>query len=173
MIVAGILIALGLWKVFDGGDAADTAPLAGTPASKETPTEADRSRAVEPKAAQEPPSLPAVLPAGSVEAVQKASSAGIAAADSPPPASSAASSETTPSTRSVVVKLSPPEATLYYRGKAVGTSGVVVELESGKRRAYEVAARGYVTRRLVLDGSTTEVSLVLRPDAAAPPSVRP
>jgi len=166
MIVAGILLALGLWKMLDAGDAADTAPLAGAPASKEAPTETDRS---EPKAAQERPSLPTVLPAGTVEAVQKASSAGIAASGSPAPASS----EATPTVRSVVVKLSPPEATLYYRGKAVGTSGVVVELESGKRRAYEVAARGYVTRRLVLDGSAAEVSLVLRPDPAAPPSVRP
>lgn len=67
----------------------------------------------------------------------------------------------------------PPGARLFWRGKAVGTTPFVLELQPGEKHAYELGMPGYVTRRVVLDGSKREISIGLRPDPAAPPSPKP
>jgi len=67
------------------------------------------------------------------------------------------------------VKLTPPDARLFYKGKSVGKSPVRIELKPGeKKRSFEVGRPGYVTRRLVIDGSEPELSIGLRPDPNAP-----
>ena len=68
----------------------------------------------------------------------------------------------------VVVTLNPPDARLFYKGKSVGKSPIRIELKPGeKKRSFEVGRPGYVTRRLVVDGSEAEISIGLRPDPSA------
>jgi hypothetical protein len=61
------------------------------------------------------------------------------------------------------VKISPPQAKLWRKGKAVGSSPVTIELAPGEKRAYEVGMPGWVTRRLVVDGSKPEIFIGLKP----------
>jgi hypothetical protein len=105
--------------------------------------------AAEPKASATPSPAPAVSGA--------ATSAVASAAPTP--------SESAPAegTRVVVVKISPPQAKLWRKGKAVGSSPVTIELAPGEKRAYEVGAPGWVTRKLVVDGSKPEISIGLKP----------
>jgi hypothetical protein len=68
--------------------------------------------------------------------------------------------------RVVIVKLAPADARLFYKGKSVGKSPVRVELAPGeKKRSFEVGAPGFVTRRLVVDGSQPEMWIGLRPES--------
>jgi hypothetical protein len=41
----------------------------------------------------------------------------------------------------------------------------VVQLKRGERHAYEVGLPGHITRKLVLDGTKTELTVGLREDA--------
>jgi hypothetical protein len=71
--------------------------------------------------------------------------------------------------RVVTVHLMPPDARLFYKGKSVGKTPVRVELAPGeKKRSFEVGRPGFVTRRLVVDGSQPEMWIGLRPESAAP-----
>lgn len=104
------------------------------------------------KPAAAPPAEPSAAPA----APEPAASA--------PPADSAAATEKPPGTRIVVVKLSPPGARLFRKGKPVGSSPVTIELgPDEKRRSFEVGMPGYVTRKLVVDGSKPEIFIGLKP----------
>jgi hypothetical protein len=72
--------------------------------------------------------------------------------------------------RVVIVKLMPPDARLFYKGKSVGKSPVRIELKPGEtKRSFEAGRPGYVTRRIVIDGTEPELSVGLRPDPDATP----
>jgi hypothetical protein len=74
----------------------------------------------------------------------------------------------------VVISVRPPQARIFYRGKEVGRAPVTVEIEPGKRRSFEVGAPGFMTRKVVIDGSKAEVLVGLRPtDAAAAVPAQP
>ncbi len=93
-----------------------------------------------------------------------------AAAQAPAAAAPTAAAPSAEGTRVVMVTLMPPDARLFYKGKSVGKSPVRIELAPGeKKRSFEVGRPGYVTRRLVVDGSQPEVSIGLRPESGAPP----
>lgn len=90
----------------------------------------------------------------------------LSAAPSPAPSGSAegADSAKPPGTRIVVVKLSPPGARLFRKGKPVGSSPVTIELgPDEKKRSFEVGMPGYLTRKLVVDGSKPEIFIGLKP----------
>ncbi len=70
--------------------------------------------------------------------------------------------------RRVSLVTDPPGARLFWKGKEVGTTPFVVELPAGQRRSYELGLPGHVTRKLVIDGSKTQLSIGMRPDSAAP-----
>jgi hypothetical protein len=102
-----------------------------------------------------PPTEPSAAPA-------EPSAAASAAPEPSPPASAA--SEKPPGTRIVVVKLSPPGARLFRKGKPVGSSPVTIELgPDEKKRSFEVGMPGYLTRKLVVDGSKPEIFIGLKP----------
>jgi hypothetical protein len=61
---------------------------------------------------------------------------------------------------------------LFWHGKAVGTCPFVLELQPGEKHAYELGMPGYVTRKVVLDGSKREISIGLRPEPASPASAK-
>jgi len=52
-------------------------------------------------------------------------------------------------------------AKFFRNGKQVGMNSVIVELAPGERRAFEVNLPGYVSRKVVVDGSRAEVVVYL------------
>ena len=56
----------------------------------------------------------------------------------------------------------PEGARIYHRGREPGKLPLVVELEPGEKRVYEVSKPGYAVRRLTVDGSKPEVKVRLR-----------
>ncbi len=69
-----------------------------------------------------------------------------------------------PGTQVITVNTKPEGARLYYKGKEVGTTPLKVELAPGEKRSYEVFLRGHLTRKLVVDGSKSEVVIGMRPE---------
>jgi hypothetical protein len=133
--------------------------------------------------APEPAPAPEPVASAAPSAATPSSEPAVASAEKPPqpaPEKPAASAEPAPpavdtgaqsaeGARVVIVKLSPPDAQLFYKGKSVGKSPVRVELAPGeKKRSFEVGRPGWVTRKLTVDGSEPEIFIGLRPDSAAP-----
>jgi hypothetical protein len=106
-------------------------------------------------AAPTEPGLDAKAPSGSAASAVAATSA----AAPPPSASVAGASETT----RINVDSVPPGARLFWRGKEVGTTPFTLEIPAGARRSYELGKPGFVTRRVVVDGSKSEISIGLKP----------
>jgi serine/threonine-protein kinase len=61
----------------------------------------------------------------------------------------------------------PPGARLFWKGKAIGTTPFVLELAPGEKHAYEMGLTGYNTRKVVIDGTKTDISVGLKPEAGA------
>jgi hypothetical protein len=149
--------------------------------SSELPAPAAPSAAaaeVAPQAAQAPPTAPAA-PAAATSAAAADSSAVVgsaaavpgsaaAAPTSAPTDSAAAANAEAPAagTITVTVNTVPPKARFYHFGKEVGVAPFVVQLKPGERHAYEVGLPGHVTRKLVLDGTKTEITIGLRDDGS-------
>jgi hypothetical protein len=124
---------------------------------------------------QEARGVPAPTPTIEASALQTASAAPVPEASAPPatPVPSASATPDAPApaaegSRVVTVNMMPPDARLFWKGKSLGKSPVRIELAPGEKRRYEVGRPGYVTRRLVVDGSQSEVFIGLRPDPSAP-----
>ena len=64
--------------------------------------------------------------------------------------------------RSVTLDSVPPKARFYHFGKEVGTAPFVLQFKPGERHAYEVGLPGYITRKVVVDGSKPEITVGLR-----------
>ncbi len=100
-------------------------------------------------------------------AVQGAAPAGARA-----PATSAAPAAPGAAIR-INVDSDPPGARLFWKGKEQGTTPFVLELQPGERHAYELGLPGYTTRKVVIDGSKTDISIGLRPDPTATSGASP
>ncbi len=143
-----------------------------------------------PKAPDVPEGAASVLdapmpPASAAEAVQPPASA----AETPAPVASAAGSAEEPSepappaakpgSRSVVIEVVPWDAKVLLAGVAQPGPPFVVTIPQGKRIAFEVARRGFIPRRVVVDGSEPKLSVgLIRPrgarvEVAPPPAARP
>jgi hypothetical protein len=59
-------------------------------------------------------------------------------------------------------------AKFYRYGKQVGMNSVMVELAPGEKRAFEVDLQGYVPRKVIVDGSRSEVVVILPRISEAP-----
>jgi hypothetical protein len=70
-------------------------------------------------------------------------------------------SGTSEKARRVTIKVLPVDAKVVYRGVKHPGPPYEVEVPIGKRIALEVARKGFVTRRLVIDGSEPQVSVAL------------
>lgn len=184
LIVAAAALALAaVWLLTQR----DAPPMSQAPAQSPTPRSqlepaapnapgprvVEPAPAAEPRAALDEPSSAAAQAAPQQSAPTPTADTPAAAAPAPSAAPSAsddaASASNATGKVTVVVKVRPPEARLYHRGKEVGMSPVSIELAPGEKRAFEVGKRGYITRRLVLDGTQTNVFIGLRPDPAASP----
>ncbi len=134
-------------------------------------TEQASPRQVEAAAPQTPSAITAVpeLPSGAravatpAPAPEQASSA----ADDEdtlartPPQRQGADRTASPGTRRVVLEVAPSDAKVAWGGRRHPGPPFEFEIPKGKRVAVEVARRGFITRRVVLDGSKPTVSVGL------------
>ena len=134
----------------DDGDDGDLEPNTGT-APGPTPTEPD------PLDAKAKAKAGDATPAPSAAAPQPSAAAAASAA----PAASAGAIR-------INVDSDPPGARLFWKGKEVGTTPFVLEFQPGERHAYELGLPGYTTRKVVIDGSKTDIRIGLRPTPTAP-----
>lgn len=67
--------------------------------------------------------------------------------------------------RKVLVQSDPPGARLFWRGKEVGTTPFTLELQPGEKHSYEMGLPGHVTRKVVIDGSKSEISIGMKPES--------
>ncbi len=164
VIAALIMGARWYYKSIEASAPPAAPPVAEAPARLPDTTPAE---AAKPPATEQAEPAPAPSAAASVAAV-----AADAPAPEPAPSASAApaasaaleaGSTTADGKRVVIVKLSPSHARLYRKGKPVGSSPVTLELAPGEKRSFEVGAPGWVTRRLVVDGSKPEIFIGLKP----------
>jgi hypothetical protein len=144
-------------KMDDGGDDDDDDdPNTGLdPEPDPTPPEPDPLKAAAAPANAAPPAEVAPAP----------SAADTAAAPTPAPSAG--------STLHINVTSEPPGARMFWKGKEVGTTPFVLELQPGEKHAYEMGLPGYTTRKVVIDGSKTDISIGMRPDRAAPAGAKP
>ena len=155
-----VLVLGGRWAFLRQRPSDDTktpAPAAPTGVQVVPPTEQAAAGPAAPS--------PAATETGAAEPDQPATPAASASAEPAPATSAEPGSAARPEgTRVVIVKLSPPEARLYRKGKSVGSSPVTIELgPNEKKRSFEVGMPGYVTRKLVVDGSKPEIFIGLKP----------
>jgi hypothetical protein len=68
----------------------------------------------------------------------------------------------------VKINITPEGSKLTLKGEEVGKTPMTVEIARGERRVYEVVNKGYYPRRLVIDGTKTEISYGLKPVEAPP-----
>jgi hypothetical protein len=121
-----------------------------------------------------PPAPSALSPAGADTATAHEPAASATAADFPvAPAAPAASASAVPASAGVgeppvpgslqvTITTVPPKAKFFHFGKEVGTSPFVIDLPPGEKRAYEVWLPGHITRKVLVDGSKSEMTLGLR-----------
>jgi hypothetical protein len=62
---------------------------------------------------------------------------------------------------------------MFWRGKEVGTTPFTLELKPGEKHSYEMGLPGYVTRKVVVDGSKSEISIGMKPESGAATGARP
>lgn len=116
-----------------------SAPVRSTPPAPESPSASPSALAT-----VEPPTDETAAPVASVAE----------------PAASAEPASTGETVR-VLVRSAVSGAKFYRYGKQVGLNSVVVELSPGEKRAFEVDLPGYVSRKVVVDGSRSEVVVIL------------
>lgn len=93
------------------------------------------------------------------------------APSAPLPVTSAAVVGDTPAGTLVPVRIQsdPPGARMFRKGKEVGTTPFTLEFPAGERFSYELGLPGYITRKVVIDGSKSEITIGMRPEAATAP----
>lgn len=138
-------------------------PATTTPSSLVESSPATRpaaSPASEPAAAASPVArLEESIPAASAETSAGSSAPAPSAAEAMEGASGepAHAGNTVP----VLVRASVSGARFYRHGKQVGMNSVIVDLAPGEKRAFEVDLPGYVSRKVIVDGSSSEVVVIL------------
>jgi hypothetical protein len=167
-LVIAALIMGGRWYLQSRAQKAAAEKAERTPATAPTTTDTPRAIALAPSAVAVPqvdetPSPSATAAAPEATATDAPSAPAASAAD-PSAATASPSAERAPGSRIVVVKISPPGARLFRKGKPVGSSPVTIELAPGEKRSFEVGMPGWVTRRLVVDGTKPEIFIGLKPE---------
>lgn len=91
----------------------------------------------------------------------------------PAEAAPAPSAATAAGAVAVRVDSDPPGARMFWRGKEVGTTPFTLELQPGEKHSYELGLPGYVTRKVVIDGTKSEISIGMKPESGAPTGASP
>ncbi|HET9934727.1 MAG TPA: hypothetical protein VFQ35_28675 [Polyangiaceae bacterium] len=143
-------------------------PVAEAPSAHVANAEPKPEGKAEPAKSEAKEELPKPEPAKPEQPSAAPASAAVVEAPKAEAETTATASPASTGNISVLIRVKPPQARIFYRGKEVGKPPVTVEIEPGKRRAYEVSLPGFMTRKVVVDGSETELSIGLRPDPSAP-----
>jgi hypothetical protein len=85
----------------------------------------------------------------------------VAAAQPAEPEGKLAASATSSTVTRVLVKMTPTDAKLTYRGVAVAGPPYYVEVPKGKKMHLEASRKGYVTRKVTVDWNKPEVNVGL------------
>ncbi len=136
-----------------GGPHGRSAEARGTEARSARPGFVRLEALEEPSAAAEKSAEAAPTPAPSASAAEPAKEP--TAEESKPVAAEG--------TKTISVVTRPPGARLFERGKEVGTTPLTLELAPGEKRKFEVGLPGHTTRKLIVDGTKTEIYLGMRP----------
>jgi hypothetical protein len=137
------------------------APAAASPSAPSAQIEPVHEPAASATAVDLQAALPAPVDAPAASAEPAASAVPAASAE---PAASAAPALEQPAagTQRITITTVPPKARFFHFGKQVGTAPFVIDLPAGEKRAYEVWLPKHITRKLLVDGSKTEISIGLR-----------
>jgi len=163
LVIAALILGGRLY--FRSGHAtAPDAPAAEPPSTPVAPAPSEAVPQAAPEQAAAPSATTAAPEASAAASAAPTAEAAPSAAASANGAPSTSASAAPDGTRVVIVKISPPGARLFHKGKPVGASPVTIELAPGEKRAYEVGMPGWVTRRLVVDGSKPEMFIGLKPE---------
>lgn len=116
-----------------------------------------------------PPEPDPLKAKGATPSTPSSAAPSAAVPSTPAPASTAPAAAAAPAGASggairINVESDPPGARMFWKGKEVGTTPFVLELQPGEKHAYELGKPGFTTRKVVIDGSKTEISIGLRPD---------
>jgi hypothetical protein len=136
------------------GAAGLTVPAAAQPAPQPAPEKSIEASAATPTQAE--PAVPEPEPAADAKPAE--------AQPSPTPSAEPAAA-VSGDLRRIAVTSDPPGARLFWKGKEVGTTPFTLELRADEKHAYESGLPGYVTRKVVIDGSKSEVNIGMRPQA--------
>ncbi len=146
---AAVVAAIGLWFAVRSSRSEPTSP-----ATAVVPP------AAEPLVSASPPPAPT---ASAVLEDPKGPESPAASAVAAPAASAAAAAEGEGSeTIAVLINIRPEGTTIFFKGKQVGKSPLTVEVPRGERRVFEAVNPGYVTRKVVVDGSRSEISFGMK-----------
>jgi hypothetical protein len=141
-----------------------------------------------PKAAAPPPPVPEPSPlppsvAASAPAAHEADSPSApepepragkpVASATPAPSAALTAGAAVGDVRRIRIASDPPGARMFWRGKEVGTTPFTLELQPGEKHSYEMGLPGYVTRKVVVDGSKSEISIGMKPESGAATGARP
>ena len=160
LFIAAAAIVGGVWfLVRSRGESAKEPP-------RDVPSAAPEQATLE----TSPPVQPKVepRPVASVEAVPTAEPT---ASSNAPAATAVASAEPQRSSDELIVvtvTTIPSDARFFYKGKPVGRSPFRVELKPGQRRSFEIGHPGFYARKVVVDGTKTEMTVAMRPAAPTP-----
>lgn len=125
-----------------------------------------------PRAAAEPPSqrAPAATMQTTSEPVQPTPVPAATATEpkTEEPASEPAKTSGAPGLTEVTVKSFPAGAMFFENGKRLGSDSVNVSVQGRSKRHLTALLKGYRPMNFVVDGSRSEITLMLKPLAAAP-----
>jgi hypothetical protein len=123
-----------------------------------------------PQAAAVPNPEPASQPAAPSARAQ------VDPAETAAPSSEAAEEEPTPpstTAKSVLIRVHPPDAEIYYNAELLGTGNLQISVEPGERKMIEIRAPGYAARGLPVDGTESEIRVGLKRKRDSSAAVEP
>jgi len=138
-----------------------------------------RARTLPEPAATTPLATKVVLAGEKLRASSPTPAAAAVAALTPTPAPNPEPAPPEPGVNKITVQAKPAGAKFLVAGKEVAETVLNLELPVGQKRTFEVILEGYATRKLVVDGSKSEMLIVMMPEkraahetAAKDPTVR-
>lgn len=141
---------------------AAAAPKAEAPDDTDSEPNPSEPTEPDPLKAKAPTDAPAATPSAAPAAAAAATTP--SAAPAAPSAAPVTADAPTGELKNITVASDPPGARMFHRGKEVGTTPFTLEIPAGERRSYELGKPGFVTRKVVIDGSKPEIKLGLRPE---------
>ncbi len=157
---AGVIAAVGLWFAVRSSRSEPAIPAA--PELRPPEPVVTAIPPAEPTAAA-PAEIPTQPEAPAASALAAPANPAESAAAQPSVAASAAAAAAGESeTIAILINIRPDGTQLFCKGRAMGKTPLTVEVPRGERRICEAVNPGFVTRKVVLDGSKSEISFAMK-----------